>query len=86
MGRLNRRDNEMADESSSREVDEGRRAVAVDDIVGKRLLLGSGEVAAKGGWGFVAGAEKLWQPRISNGERGLWEGVNHDLGTRLSKM
>ena len=30
-GRLNRRD----DGSSSREVDEGRQAVAVDDVVGK---------------------------------------------------
>ena len=32
-GQLNRRDGEMDDESSSGEVDEGRRAVAVDDIV-----------------------------------------------------
>ena len=33
MGRLNRRNDEMDDGSSSGEVDEGRRAVAVDDIV-----------------------------------------------------
>ena len=33
--RLNRRDGEMDDESSSGEVDEGRRAIAVDDAVGE---------------------------------------------------
>ena len=33
MGRLNRREREMDDGSSSGEVDEGCRAVAVDDIV-----------------------------------------------------
>ena len=65
-GRLNRRDDEMDDGSSSREVDEGRRAVAVDDVVRKRLRLGSGEVADGGGWGFAAGAERLWRPGISN--------------------
>ena len=32
-GRLNRRDGEMDDRSTSGEVDEGRRAVAVDDVV-----------------------------------------------------
>ena len=32
-GRLNRRDNEMDDGSSFEEVDEGRRAVEVDDVV-----------------------------------------------------
>ena len=32
-GRLNRRDGEMDDGSSSGEVDEGRRAVAVDNVV-----------------------------------------------------
>ena len=32
-GRLNRRDDEMDDRSSSGEVEEGCRAVAVDDIV-----------------------------------------------------
>ena len=34
-GRLNRRDDEMDDGSSSREVDEGRRVVAMDDVVGE---------------------------------------------------
>ena len=53
---------------------------------GKTLQLGSGEVAAKGGSGFAAGAEKLRQPGISNGEKEAMGGGNHDLGTRLSKM
>ena len=39
-GRLNRRDDEMDDESSSGEVHEGRRAVAVDDVVGEEALAG----------------------------------------------
>ena len=39
-GRLNRRDNEMDDGSSSGEVGEGRRAVVVDDIVGEEALAG----------------------------------------------
>ena len=43
-GRLNRRDSEMDDGSSSGEVDEGRRAVAVDDVVGGR---GSGWAAVR---------------------------------------
>ena len=34
-GRLNRRDGEMDDGSSFGEVDEGRRAVVVDDVVGE---------------------------------------------------
>ena len=34
-GRLNRRDDEMDDGSSSGEVDEGRWAIAVDDVVGE---------------------------------------------------
>ena len=40
MRRLNRRDDEMDDGSSSREVDEGRRAVAVDDVIGEEALAG----------------------------------------------
>ena len=39
-GRLNRRDDEMGDGSSSGEVDEGRRAVAVDDVVGEEAPAG----------------------------------------------
>ena len=40
MGWLNRRDGEMDDGSSSGEVDEGRRAVAVDDVVGEEAPAG----------------------------------------------
>ena len=39
-GRLNRRDDGMDDGSSSGEVDEGRRAIAVDDVVGEEALVG----------------------------------------------
>ena len=39
-GRLNRRDGEMDDGSSSREVDEGRRAIAVEDVVGDEAPAG----------------------------------------------
>ena len=59
----------MDDESSSGEVDEGHRAIAVDELLGNRLQLGNGEVADGGGWGFAAGAERLWRPGISNGEK-----------------
>ena len=45
---------------------------------GKRLRLGSGDVADGGGWGFAAGAERLWRPGISNGEKGAMRGVKHD--------
>ena len=40
MGRLNRRDDEMDDRSSFREVDVGRRAIAVDDVVGEEAPAG----------------------------------------------
>ena len=39
-GRLNRRDGEMDDGSSSGEVDEGRRAVVLDDIIGEEAPAG----------------------------------------------
>ena len=39
-GRLNRRDGEMDDRSSSGEVGEGCRAVAMDDVVGEEALVG----------------------------------------------
>ena len=38
--RLNQRDGEMDDGSSSGEVDEGRRAVAVDDVAGEEAPAG----------------------------------------------
>ena len=41
---------------------------------GKRLWLGSGEVVDGGGWGFTAGAERLWRPGILNGEKGAMGG------------
>ena len=40
MGRLNRRDGEMDDGSSFGEVDEGRRAIAVDVVVGEEAPAG----------------------------------------------
>ena len=51
---------------------------------GKRLRLGSGDVADRGGWGFAAGAERLWRPGISNGEKGAmgWTKDPH-LGKRI---
>ena len=39
-GRLNRWDDEMNDGSSSGEVDEGRRAIVVDDVVGEEAPAG----------------------------------------------
>ena len=39
-GRLNRRDGEMDDGYSSGELDEGHRAVVVDDIVGEEAPAG----------------------------------------------
>ena len=39
-GQMNRRDDEMDDGSSSGDVDEGRRAVAVDDIIGEEAPAG----------------------------------------------
>ena len=39
-GRLNRRDDEMDDGSSSGVVDEGRRAFAVDDVIGEEAPAG----------------------------------------------
>ena len=68
-GWLNRRDDEMDDGSSSGEVDEGRRAVAVDDVVREEAPAGSDEVVDGGGWGFAVGVERLWQPGILNGQK-----------------
>ena len=42
--------------------------------MGKRLRLGSGDVADGGGWGFAARAERLWRPGIMNGEKGAMGG------------
>ena len=40
MGRLNRREDEMDDGSASEEVDEGCRAIVVDDVVGEEAPAG----------------------------------------------
>ena len=40
MGRLNRQDDEMDNRSSTREVDEGRRDVAMDNVVGEEAPAG----------------------------------------------
>ena len=53
MGRLIRQDDEIDDGSSSAAVDEGRRAVAVDDIVGEESPAGGGREADGGVWGFA---------------------------------
>ena len=73
-GWLNRRDGEMDDGSSSGTLDEGRQLLRWTTSSGKRLRLGNSEVADGGGWGFAAGAERLWRPGISNGEKGAMGG------------
>ena len=57
----------------------------MDDVVEEEAPAGQ-EVADGGGWGFVAGAERLWRPGISNGKKEVMGGWDDDLGTRLSKM
>ena len=69
-GRLNRWDDQMDDGSSSGDVE----LLWWTMSSGKRLRLGSGELADGGGWGFAAGAERLWRPKISNGEKGAMGG------------
>ena len=77
----------MDDGSSSREVDEGRRAVAVGR---RRWGRGSGWAAVT--WRTEEGGVSRLERRGYGGlgfrmaKRGRWEGVKHDLGTRLSKM
>ena len=79
-GRLNRRDDEMDDGSSSGEVDEGRRVVAVEDVVGEEAPAGR---RTEQGVGFRRGFSR---PRCTNGwADGMGVG-NHGLGTRLSEM
>ena len=78
-GRLNRRDGEMDDEPSSGEVDEGRRAIAVDDIVGEEAPVGWRTEEGVGLRGFS-------RPRCTNGWADGMAVGNHGLETRLSKM
>ena len=68
-GWLNRRDDEMDNGSSSGRWMRDVELLRWTTSSGKRLRLGSGDVAGGGGWGFAAGAERLWRPGISNGEK-----------------
>ena len=61
MGWLNRRDDQIDDGSSSGTVDEGRRGVAVDDVVGEEAPAGW---RTKQGVGFRRGFSR---PRCTNG-------------------
>ena len=53
---------------------------------GKRLRLGSGEVADKEGGVSRLERRGYGGPGFRMAKRRRWEGVNHDLGTCLSKM
>ena len=72
-GWLNRRDNQIDDGSSSGTVDEGRRGVAVDDIVGEE---------APAGWRMEdgVGLRRFSRPRCTNGWADGMGGGNHGLG------
>ena len=74
-GWLNRRDDEIDDGSSSGTVDEGRRGVAVDDVVG--------EERTEQGVGFRRGFSR---PRCMNGWADGMVVGNHGLETRLPEM
>ena len=79
MGWLNRQDHEIDDKSSSGIVDEGRRGVAVDDVVGEEAPAGWRTEEGVGLRGFC-------RPRCTNGwADGMGVG-NHGLGARLSEM
>ena len=60
MGWLNQRDDEIDDGSSSSVVDEGRRGVAVDDVIGEE---------APAGWQTEQGVglHRFSRPRCMNG-------------------
>ena len=79
MGWLNRRDDEIDDGSSSGAVDEGRRGVAVDDVVGEE---------APAGWRTEEGVGlcRFSRPWCMNWWADGMGGGNHGLGTRLSEM
>ena len=76
---MNRRDGEMDDGSSSGEVDKGRQAVAVDDVVGEEALAGWRMEEGVGLHGFC-------RPRCTNGWADGMAVENHGLGTCLSEM
>ena len=79
-GWLNRRDDEIDDGPSSDTVDEGRRGVAVDDVVGEEASAGW---RTEQGVGFRRG---LSRPQCSNGWADGMKVGNHGLETRLSEM
>ena len=79
-GWLNRRDDEIDDGSSSGTVDEGRRGVAVDDVLGEEALAGW---RMEQGVGFRHG---FCRPRCTNGWADGMAVGNHGLETRLSEM
>ena len=80
MGWLNRRADEMDDRSSFGEVDEGHRAVAVDDVIGEEA---PARWRTEQGVGFRHG---FLRPRCTNGWADGMAVWNHGLGTRLSEM
>ena len=82
MGRLIRRDDEIDDGSSSGAVDEGRRAVAVDDVVGEESLARQ----RSGGRRRSVGFRGFWRPWCMNGSTDGMGGGNHGLGMCLSEM
>ena len=79
MGWLNWRDDEINDGSSYGMVDEGRRGVVVDDIVGEE---------ASSGWRTEEGVglRQFSRPRCMNGWADGMAVGNHGLGMRLSEM
>jgi hypothetical protein len=79
MGWLNRRDDKFDDGSSSGAMDEGRRGVAMDDVVGEEAPAGWRTEEGVGLRGFS-------RPRCTNGGANGMGGGNRGLGTRLSEM
>ena len=77
---MNRRDDQIDDGSSSGTVDEGRRGVAVDDVVGEEA---PARWQTEQGVGFRRGFS--W-PRCTNGLADVMAVGNHGLETRLSEM
>jgi len=82
-GQLIRRDNKIDGGSSSGAVDEGWRAIAVDDVVREESPAGR----RSGGRQRSVGFRGFWQPWCMNGGRGEGGGRgSHGLGTHLSEM
>ena len=78
MGWLNRREDEIDDGSLSGTMDEGRRGVVVDDVVGEEALAG---------WWTEEGVRLHGsRPRCTNGWVDGMSVGNHGLETHLSEM